>query len=221
MTKRRSSRRGTQYFLLLALILCNVSVGRAQVSLQFTVLNIPLSITNGNTFDILGINVSGQVVGNWRSYADSRKSHGFLYSGGIFATIDDPGASSSTFGTTVSAINDSGQIVGSFYDAAGNQHGFLLSGGIFTTFDDPEGVQGTAMSVINNSGQMAGYFTSADGNQHGFLLSGGVFTTADAPGAFYDTYFYGINNSGQMAGNFLDAAANGHGFVLAQPEMER
>ena len=52
----------------------------------------------------------------------------------IFTTIDDPLAPSLTraFG-----INNSGVIVGSFFDASNHQHGFLLSGGSFITLDDP------------------------------------------------------------------------------------
>jgi probable HAF family extracellular repeat protein len=44
-----------------------------------------------------------------------------------------PGA---TF-TQASGINDSGQIVGVYFDIAGNEHGFLLDRGTFTTINVP------------------------------------------------------------------------------------
>src|SRR5690242_1161814 len=48
----------------------------------------------------------------------------------IFTTIDVPGAAPGT--TTVSGINDAGEMVGSFLDASG-AHGFLLNARGFTT----------------------------------------------------------------------------------------
>ena len=53
---------------------------------------------------------------------DSSRGHGFLDTGGIFTTIDVPGATS----TSAFGINDSGQIVGSFYDGT-TTHGFLAT----------------------------------------------------------------------------------------------
>jgi probable HAF family extracellular repeat protein len=64
------------------------------------------------------INDRGQIVGY---YGDSTGIHGFLYSEGVYTTIDDPSATSNT---TPTGINDRGQIVG-FYDDG--QHGFLAT----------------------------------------------------------------------------------------------
>jgi len=49
--------------------------------------------------------------------------HGFLLDKGIFATIDVPGAMS----TSALAMNARGQIVGSFTDAGGTVHGFVAT----------------------------------------------------------------------------------------------
>jgi hypothetical protein len=54
----------------------------------------------------------------------SGNTHGFLDIGGIFTTINVPGASVS--GTKAIGINDSGQIVGVFFDATG-EHGFIAT----------------------------------------------------------------------------------------------
>jgi probable HAF family extracellular repeat protein len=207
---RRLWAQGAQGYLLLALILCSVSVGRAQASLNVQVLNNPIALYP-SFLDIYGMNESGQIVGTLYNYNES-VAHGFLVSGGNPIPINAPGSSY----TSVSGINSSGQIAGIFYDAVG-EHGFLYSGGIFTTIDVPGTSSGTVVNVINASGQLAGYFSGADGEDHGFLYSGGTFTTFDAPGAFYSTSVDAINDSGQMAGNFLDAVAGGtnHGFLLS------
>ncbi len=121
--------------------------------------------------------------------------------------IEVPGARE----TLAYGINNSGQIVGEYYDAAGGRHGFLLSDGSYTTLDVP-GARVTIAHGINDTGQIVGYYFDATGT-HGFLLSGGNFTTFDVPGA-EGAWGYGINNSGQIVGEYYDAAGD-HGFLLS------
>ena len=59
--------------------------------------------------------------GQYRKADDVR--HGFVWTNGVFTTIDVPGATA----TTVIGINDPGELVGTYVDAKGNRHGFLLS----------------------------------------------------------------------------------------------
>ena len=66
-------------------------------------------------------------------------------------------------------INNAGQIVGDFVDAAVLGHGFLLSEGNFTTIDVPGSFQSFAGGV-NNAGQIVGTFAD-DTGQHGFLAT--------------------------------------------------
>jgi len=69
-----------------------------------------------------GINAAGQIVGYY--YDLFFGIHGFLVSGTMFTTIDDPNA---TAGRTFAyGINDAGQIVGNYYDGSGS-HGFLAT----------------------------------------------------------------------------------------------
>lgn len=163
-----------------------------------------------------GINASGQIVGFFTAPSEA---HGFLYSGGVFTTIDVPGATS----TNVAArgINDAGQIVGTFNDTTlaplpfplgSTPRGFLYSGGVFTTLDAP-GASETFAYGINTAGQIVGTFVDPTG-VHGFLNISGVFTTLDVPGANH-TDAWGINGRGQIVGWFLDATGV-HGF-LATP----
>jgi probable HAF family extracellular repeat protein len=78
-----------------------------------------------------------------------------------FNTFDDPSALTGT--TYAYGINDTGQIVGWYYDGSGNggNHGFLLSGGTYTTLDypgaiSPHGTSATWAYGINDLGQIVG-----------------------------------------------------------------
>jgi len=140
-----------------------------------------------------------------------------------FNTFNAPGATG--FGTNAFGINDSGQIVGFFFDAGNTTtHGFVDTGGSFTTLPgfatginnsgqivgsfgldtgggftaiNVPGASSTSASGINNSGQIVGSFNFPMGQ--GFLDIGGSFTTIDVPG-FCCTFAQGINDNGQIVG---------------------
>src|SRR5438105_4550842 len=80
-----------------------------------------------------------------------------------FITFDVPGLSD----TWASGINDSGQIVGSYPDAAG-WHGFLLDNGSYTTLDVPGSLSTRAIG-INATGQIVGSYWDGS-TDRGFLL---------------------------------------------------
>src|SRR5262249_20311045 len=61
-----------------------------------------------------------QIVGYYNA---NLQSHGVLLSGGRYTTLDVPGSTL----TFAYGINDAGQIVGTYIDAAGGQHGFLAT----------------------------------------------------------------------------------------------
>ena len=85
-----------------------------------------------------GINDLGQIVGTYGTFAKDPFSggsnvvtHSFLYSDGVFNTIDDPLALSSISahgfgGTFAHAINNHSQIVGTVTEFSGS-HGFVLT----------------------------------------------------------------------------------------------
>src|SRR5262249_32698429 len=83
-------------------------------------ISASVSRRNGPKVRIVGIHASG--------------NHGFLLSGGIYTTLDAPGAIGPD-GTSASGINAAGQIVGSYRNSTGS-HGFLLNGSTYTTLDD-------------------------------------------------------------------------------------
>jgi probable HAF family extracellular repeat protein len=93
--------------------------------------------------------------------------HGFLLSGGTYTTLDGPSATE----TVAAAINDAGQIVGTYVNNTG-AHGFLYNpnGGTYITLDDPlAGI--THPLGINDTGQIVGTYNDATG-PHAFLYSG-------------------------------------------------
>src|SRR5262249_47463264 len=95
----------------------------------------------------------------------SGRQHGFLFSGGIYTTIDDP---LGTHGTMATGINNTGQIVGTYVDSASRQHGFLYSGGFYTTLDEPAATRDPVAPGIKPAGQIVGSFRDASGT-HAFL----------------------------------------------------
>ena len=71
--------------------------------------------------EVSGINDLGQVVGSYWS-ADFQTADGFLYSNGVYSTLDYPGA----VGTSIIGINNSGEMIGS-YSTGQNSFSFLHS----------------------------------------------------------------------------------------------
>jgi probable HAF family extracellular repeat protein len=129
----------------------------------------------------------------------------------IYTTLDDPAATNGTFAT---GINDQGQIVGTYNDAAG-PHGFLYSGGVYTTLDNTVRPLGdTVVNGINALGQIIGYYYDGNGDKHGFLYSNGAYSPLDYPAA-RQTVPLGISDAGQIVGNYIDSGGVGHGFLYS------
>ena len=94
---------------------------------SFTNLNDPSAGATGDyNFDSqnIAINNAGEVIGN---YGDANGSYyGFVYSisNGTYTTVSDPlavqGGSSGNGGTTVTGINDSGEVVGYYNSSSGD-----------------------------------------------------------------------------------------------------
>jgi probable HAF family extracellular repeat protein len=191
-------------------------------------INTP--VESGNT-GASGISNSGQIVGSYKrfqlvtdpqspDYPQQDYFHdSFLLSDGGYTTIADPKSVLQGLGdqTDSHGINNSGSIVGDYYDSSTN-HGFLLSGGTYTTIDFPGSVAGSA-NGINDSGQIVGDYAVDTGGsvrpEHGYLLSGGKFTTIDVPGAVGLTAAQGINSPGQIVGYYSDSSGSSHGFLLS------
>jgi probable HAF family extracellular repeat protein len=176
----------------------------AEAPYKFKILDIPLHFTlNGQQRDdivrLTDINNNGQLVGN--DFA----SDGFFLSGRNKVTeIRCPSDVTDNDGTTVSAINNRGEIVGSCTDG-----GFVRDKkGNIAVLNFP-GADTTLAFGINDLGHVVGQyggslFGSGLDRFHGFLWQDGVYTTIDAP--FPDamhTTLLAINKRGQIIGTYL------------------
>src|SRR5271166_1612497 len=97
-----------------------------------------------------------------------------------YTTLDDPAATNSTNGTYAQGVNDTGEVVGYYYDSAGNAHGFRDIGGKYTTLDYPGINTQTFPEGINDEGQIVGWYNDRT-SDHGFLYSGGIYTALNDP----------------------------------------
>ncbi len=158
-----------------------------------------------------GINNAGQIlVGT--GFVD------FVLSNGELTPIIVPNISQTV--VQASAINNIGQVVGSF-GSSNDVQGFLQdTNGEVTTFRFPGAVR-TYPSGINDFGEIVGYYQGTDAPQHGFIYRNNVFTSFDEPsaGSFLGTQTGNINNAGQIVGTFTDASGRIQGF-LATPVPE-
>ena len=188
----------------------------------------------------VAINSAGDLVG---TYVDANfVDRSFLYSNGVYTSIDDPSAplptspTQSLNGTVATSINDSGQIAGYYYGGDGGVHGFIATdpetGYTYVTIDDPNAVN-TFVTSIDTAGDVAGYYQATAGGSYAAFLydnststftdltgpsggfgidSGPVGGTGDAGGPIL------LNDNGQVAGTYIGASGDGvgaYGFVYS------
>jgi uncharacterized protein (TIGR03437 family) len=134
--------------------------------------------------------------------------------GQSYTTFDPPGATASS----AIAINNPGQILGSYTDVAGSSHCYLRSanGATLTTIDPPAAaLPGTfACSGMNNLGQIVGSFRDASGLRFYIRSASGEFTVFDPPGTPYGgAAATGINDRGEVVGTPASPPYGGVGFL--------
>lgn len=175
---------------------------------DFTDVAVP-GVTSDSRGALNDVNDRGQAVGGFTD--DSGDSHSFVMDRhGEFAVLPDvPGAVLAE----ATGINNSGDIIGFYFDAGFAPHGFIVRDGVYTTYDYP-GSSRTLLTRINDRGQITGIRLDADGHRRGFVLQkDGVTTTIDVPGS-RNTRTGGINNQGQIVGYYDDADMVSHGFLF-------
>jgi uncharacterized membrane protein len=168
------------------------------------------------TFDVPGarftspvsINNQGQIVGEYRS-ADFG-FHGFLLDDSAFITIDEGPGAGRFADSAAFAINNSGEIGGTFFDP-NTFRAFLLKHQSATTIDVP-GQGDTTIEGMNDHGDSVGIFNDVNLIQHGFLRSRETFLTVDFPDG-NNTFALGINNSGNIVGQYSALDGSFHSFV--------
>jgi len=127
-------------------------------------------------------------------------------------TISFPGAVS----TGVYGINNSGDVVGSYYDGT-KLHGYVFAGNDYKTIDYP-GAADTSLRNINESGKVVGWY-NLDGEgfgfneTYGFLYDGASYISVAFPGPFsgfsLETSMNGINNNDTVVGGYWVGGTRG------------
>jgi len=110
-------------------------------------------------------------------------------------------------------INNSGQVAGFAFDAAGNEHGFVRDAQQSQLFDHPLATPGTAAIAINDAGTVIGWYDAPDGTIQSFRLAGGQYAPIQPPGSVF-TFALSINSTGVIGGAYLDGDFVAHGFLL-------
>jgi len=175
---------------------------------QYTVFHTP----GGLSPYITGMNDSGTIVG----YTSEGSFEASVGGGVQTLTITPPGGSTNTFFAAL-AINNSGQIVGSWalppHSGCGFEYPATATYCIFNP-DTPGAADSSQFDAINNSGLAIGNYyppsvflaVTFDGTSLGDLGdlnsgSGNAFTTAGAGcGGFQSVFAGGINDAGDVVG---------------------
>jgi probable HAF family extracellular repeat protein len=127
-----------------------------------------LGTLGGSRSVAYNLNDAGQVVG-WADLTGNITFHAVLWNNGV---ITDLGTLSGP--SVASGINNSGQIVGYSYTAAGRQHAFIYSGGVMQDLNDlipvDSGWELNYGSGITDDGKIIGWGL-INGQTHAFLLT--------------------------------------------------
>ncbi|MBO0732145.1 MAG: hypothetical protein J2P57_22985 [Acidimicrobiaceae bacterium] len=182
-------------------------------ALSFQTLDNPADPTFNQ---LLGINDHGTIAGYFGSGADAaHPNKGYLLPAPYNAYTNEnfPGSVQ----TQVTGLNNEGDNVGFYADAAGDNFGFALHNGLFTVYQDPNTGAGTVNQLlgVNDRGNAVGFYTDAAGINHGYEvnLESGRFTEINVPNGS-NTVASGINDEGDITGFSTDANQNVFGWVL-------
>ncbi|MFL5394016.1 MAG: hypothetical protein ACJ79G_14375 [Myxococcales bacterium] len=153
-----------------------------------------------------GINSLGTIVGTYSNDLFATCT-GWILRRGAYTTIDIPGAVC----VFANAINDRGDIVGTWVDAARFGHGFLLSGndddedrGRRLIAIDVPGANTTSPLRITDHGEIVGSYVvgTVPGRRtlHGFIRRGDKVLTLDNPAVRLTTWS-GVTDNGVLVGS--------------------
>src|SRR5215471_557517 len=175
-------------------------------------------VPGGAGTQVNGVNDGGVFEG---AFTDAAGQHGFVDGPGGLVRFDFPGTSGVT---QAFAIDNAGDVVGVYADAAGASHGFLRRHtGTITALPPAPGAgagsgQGTFPTGITDSGEIVGFYVGADGVAHGYAQSpDGRFTVIDAPGAGdaagQGTFLFSVDDRGVICGGYVTAGNVEFGLV--------
>lgn len=170
----------------------------------FTLIDVP----GYSRTSALGVNNASKIAGRCGS---EFIFHGFIKTGNDITVFDVPVAG--TASTEAYAINDSDQIVGTYYKPT--YHGYVKTGDTFYYVDYPSTTD-TEARGINNKRQVVGQYWDGGYKIHGYVhdIDSNSYTTIDYPGA-KATGIFGINDLGQMVGYYQDDQDKQHALVYS------
>ena len=154
---------------------------------------------------VVAVNDSGQVVG----FFDNGQRHFMTGTNGT--GVIDITHMHNEYRVDASDINESGQVVGGYWDTSnGDYYAYVTepNGSGFTELGTLGGF-GSFANGINNAGEVVGTAKTADGDTHPFLFSHGGLTDLNmldvviATG-LTDISVFDINNNGQLIGHGYD-----------------
>ena len=188
----------------LAVSLLTLAAAPASAQFAFTTLDHPLAGPGGTAaYDISG----DRVVGTYFDAANA--SHGFIYDGVTWTTLDHPGAAAPR-GTTAFGVSGN-RITGTFVDPSGQTFGYLFDGVTFSTIARPPVGGGTADTFTRGvSGDTVVGYSIQGQTARGFVYIGGIITDLPVPGA--EATFPDDVDGGRIVGTFDDPLGM-HGFV--------
>lgn len=201
--------------LICALGVCagalSLSVGAQAATPTITVVTTFDYPGVGNSTTAYGINLRGDVAGDYLDASNVRRGFVRLRNGSFSAPIVEPNDTASF--TRGRGINNARTIDGDFFNLADNSfHGYILSGGTFTQFDIGPGLS-TSLFGINDAGNFVGNYGSITQPGQAFVNLAGTTTVIVIPGQF-DASASGINNFNQVAGDYsTNGGALRHGYV--------
>ena len=158
---------------------------------------VDLGLAGGVQSDGLAINNSGQVAGDASIPGGMFSTlQGVLWTGTSYLYLKTLGGSSSS----ITGLNDGGQVTGFSVTASGLQHAVRWDGAAPTDLGTLGGMYSNGYG-INNSGQVAGSADLANGAGHHAARWTGT-KAEDLPSLDGGVcYAFGINDAGQVVGN--------------------
>lgn len=132
---------------------------------------------------------------------------------GVYSFIDPPG---DTGGSLASAVNDSGQVVGTYLDAKEKLHEFFRdSDGTITEFDPPSGTYPEVDNPrINSAGTIVSGFVTPAGRTESFLrATSGEFTILNMASEA-STQAADLNDLGEVVGFAMTSLQSADGIAF-------
>jgi probable HAF family extracellular repeat protein len=127
----------------------------------------------------------------------------------VYTAINFPGA---TY-TQAFAINDSGEVVGTYGTATQFQNGFSELKGKYTTIECVP-YSGTLLADINNKGEIVGSYATNDGGAiTGMMWEGEDSCFPISPNGLGTTSVWGVNDSGSIVGWYTNSAGTNDAFL--------